>query len=274
MTEGTRAVVFDLDNTLILEDASTHAALRAAGEVAHLSAGVDPDLLATAAADAAAHFWKVGPPYAFAERFGIWWGEALWGDFAGDAGELPAIRAYLPQFRERVWREALERAGHPDERLAHELQRRYADARRAGETIDPEAEPVLRDLHGDHRLALLTNGAGDVQREKLARTPLAGYFAEIVISVEVGVGKPDPRLFEIALGRLGVAASDAVMVGDSRLRDVAGAQRAGMRAVWIDRGASWEGDGPAPDATIRRLSDLRAALDALERRTASPRATT
>lgn len=269
MTDHARAVVFDLDNTLILEDASTHRALRAAAELAQQRAGLDPDALANTAAEEAARIWKLGPPYAFSEAFGIWWGEALWGGFSGEAGELPAIRAYLPEFRERVWRDALARAGHRDEALALQLQRRFVEARRAAETIDPDAEPVLRDLARDHRLALLTNGAGDVQREKLARTPFAGYFAEIVISVELGVAKPDPRFFEIALERLGVTASDAVMVGDSLSRDVAGAVRAGMRAVWIDRGAARE-NGPEPDETISRLSDLRAAFDALARRPASP----
>ena len=62
------------------------------------------------------------------------------------------------------------------------------------------------------------------------------------------------------------------MVGDSLVRDIGGAQRAGMRAIWVDRGLSRE-EGATPDATVTRLSDLRAALDALERRRVSPRAT-
>jgi putative hydrolase of the HAD superfamily len=142
--------------------------------------------------------------------------------------------------------------------------------RRSAETIDPEAEDVLAAVSRGRRLALVTNGAGDVQREKLSRTPFARSFSEIVISVEVGVGKPDPRIFDIALRRLDVATHEAVMIGDSLARDVAGAKAAGILAVWIDR-KLWQEDQVRPDATIAALSDLPAALDALEREHASPR---
>ena len=279
-TPTRRAVLFDLDNTLILEDVSTHAAIREAARAAAEGAGVDAEQLATSAMETAERLWKAAPAYAYGEAFGIWWGEALWGGFAGEGKDLDAIRAFLPGFRDAVWREALAHARHAeaarpaendDAALVREMQDVYVRTRRARETIDPEAEAALADLARDHRLALLTNGAGDVQREKLSRTPFARYFDTIIVSVEVGVGKPDPRFFELAVRRLGVAKSDATMVGDSLLRDVGGAQRAGLRAVWIDRGL-WREEGPVPDATIRRLSELRAALDGLERRTASPRA--
>jgi putative hydrolase of the HAD superfamily len=281
-TAPRRAVIFDLDDTLILEAEVTIAATHSAAALAHERAGVDSARFADAAVEAAERLWKNAPGYAAdGEAYGIWWGEALWGDFTGEGEELRAIRAFLPGFRDAVWRDALASAGHKtavdgagrhDDALADELQRAYIRVRRYREIVDPEAESVLADLARDHRLALLTNGAADVQREKLSRTTLARHFETIVISAEAGVGKPDPRVFAIVLERLGVAKDAATMVGDSLLRDIGGAQRAGLRAIWIDRGQA-RANGPVPDATIRRLSDLRAALAALERRPASPQAT-
>ena len=265
---GPRAVVFDLDNTLVLEDAATFAALRAAAA----TAGDGTEALTNAVAETADDLWKRSAVFTDAHAFGIWWGEALWGDFTGDDPGQRAIRAFVPEFRRAVWRGGLSRLGRSDDALAERLAQTFIAARRSGELIDPDAEPVLRELARDHRLALLTNGAGDVQREKLARTPLGRYFAAIVISTEVGVGKPDPRLFAHALTALDVAPDDATMVGDSLLRDIEGARGAGMRTIWLDRGL-WAEQGPTPDARIERLSDLRAALDALERRPVSPRAT-
>jgi putative hydrolase of the HAD superfamily len=269
-----RAVIFDLDDTLILEAESTMAALRAAAAHAHDRAGLDAARFVDAAAEAAERLWKDAPGHAAdGEAFGVWWGEALWGDFAG-GGEVPrAMRAFVPGFRAAVWRDALAAAGKDDAALGDALRATYIRARRSRETIDPDAESVLADLARDHRLALLTNGAADVQREKISRTALGRHFATIVISGEAGVGKPDPRVFEIVLERLGVAKDAATMVGDSLPRDIGGAQGSGLRAIWLDRGQKRDGV-PVPDATIRRLSDLRAALDALERRPASPRATT
>ncbi len=268
-----RAVVFDLDNTLVMEDESTLRAVDAAARVAHERTGVDATALARAAVSEAERIWKASPESRYGETFGIWWGEGLWGGFSGDDEAMRAMRAFVPGFRAAVWRGALAAAGIPDDALADELERAYVAARRASETIDPDAGAVLAALGRSYRLGLLTNGAGDVQREKLSRTPFAGSFETVVISVDVGVGKPDPRIFQIAAERLGVAAAEAVYVGDSLVRDVAGAHAAGMRAVWLDRKLWQEPDDIEADARIERLSDLPAALDALARRPASPRAT-
>lgn len=267
-----RAVLFDLDNTLILEDASTLAAVRAAAALAHERSGVDLDTLANAAVDAAETLWKASPEFAHGEVFGIWWGEALWGEFAGESAAARAMRAFVPGFRSAVWRRALASAGVSDDALADAVSREYIRVRRSAETIDPEAESLLVALSRTYRLALVTNGAGDVQREKLSRTPFARYFAAVIVSLEVGVGKPDAGIFLAALRAIDVAPHDAVMVGDSLERDVQGARNAGLRAVWIDR-KLWDESRVVPDARISALRDLPAALDALERRPASPRAT-
>ncbi|HEY6957343.1 MAG TPA: HAD family hydrolase [Candidatus Limnocylindria bacterium] len=267
-----RAVLFDLDNTLILEDESTLAAVRAAAALAHARARVDADAVANAAIETAERLWKTSSAFAHGEVFGIWWGEALWGAFAGDSPAAKTMRAFVPGFRAAVWRGALVAAGASDDALADDLSHEYIRVRRSGETIDPEAEPLLAALSRTYRLALVTNGAGDVQREKLSRTPLGRYFSAVVISLEVGAGKPDAGIFESALRALDVGPAEAVMVGDSLVRDVQGARNAGVRAIWIDR-RLWDESGIVPDARISALRDLPAALDALERRPASPRAT-
>ena len=269
-----RAVIFDLDNTLILEDESTMAAVDAAAGLAHERAGVDRAGLVDATVAVAESIWKASPAYRFGEVFGIWWGEALWGEFRGDEDVSRRMREFAPSFREVVWHRALERLGVSDDALAETLAREYIRVRRRAESIDVEAAPMLATLARGYRLALLTNGAGDVQREKLSRTPFADTFEVVVISGEAGVGKPDPRIFQIALQRLGMDAAGSVYVGDSLVRDVAGAHAAGLLAVWLDRKLWQEPEAIRPDARIERLSDLPAALADLERRAASPRATT
>ena len=132
--------------------------------------------------------------------------------------------------------------------------------------------PVLDDLSRDHRLALVTNGAPDVQREKLARATLTHYFATIVISAEIDVGKPDPRIFTHALDAIGATADAAVMIGDSLPRDIRGAHNAGLRSIWIDRGdVVAKPDDAVPDARVAALSQIRSCLDEWEPDAASPR---
>lgn len=75
----------------------------------------------------------------------------------------------------------------------------------------------------------------------------------VITSAEAGVRKPSPRIFQMALNIAGVAAADAVHVGDSLEEDVAGARAAGIEAILISR----SGDASAPDVrVIQRLDEL------------------
>lgn len=83
-------------------------------------------------------------------------------------------------------------------------------------------------------VAIVTNGITDIQRSRLALSPLKDYVTEVVISEEVGVSKPRPGIFEIALDRLGVKAGEALMVGDGVNSDIRGANNALIDACWVN----------------------------------------
>ncbi|HWN81113.1 MAG TPA: HAD-IA family hydrolase, partial [Candidatus Udaeobacter sp.] len=103
----------------------------------------------------------------------------------------------------------------------------------------PFARRVLADLLAEGcRLGVISNAAGDVA-ELLAGHDLSEPFDAIVDSGVVGVEKPDPAIFELALRQLGVPAAEAIHVGDLPAVDVAGAQAVGMEAVLIDPLGSW-----------------------------------
>ena len=110
-------------------------------------------------------------------------------------------------------------------------------------------------------LALITNGASDDQREKLRALGIEQCFGGIVISGEVGVAKPDPAAFAIALDALAVGPQGVWHVGDNLATDVAGARAAGLTAVWLNRtGRLRSEQEPAPDIEIRSLSELTPLL--------------
>jgi putative hydrolase of the HAD superfamily len=267
-----RAVLFDLDNTLLLEDESTKRALRETCAAIAEGTGADADILAGAAREAADELFRESSEFAYADAMGIWWGEALWGEFQGETAGLQALREFVPDYRRRVWRLALASGGIANDDLVDAAANAFRSARRTTQLVDPYADVVVRDLARDHRLALVTNGAPDVQREKLSHTALAPSFEATIISAEIGVGKPDPRIFEAALAALDLAPEDAVMIGDSLARDVAGAHAAGLRAIWIDRGTHENVAAPAvADARVAALTEVRAALASLAPGAASPR---
>jgi len=257
-----KAVLFDLDNTLLLEDEVTERAYRTAATFARKQRDLDARALAEAAQDEADRLWGASPVFARADAIGISPGEAMWGDFAGAGPGLEELDEFSLRFRQEVWATALARCGVVGHRLAPLVAQAFVDARRAGQLADPDAAGVLATLAARYRLAIVTNGASGVQREKVAGSGFAERFGAIAVSGEVGHGKPEPHVVRAALVALGLGPADAVMVGDSVERDVAAARAAGVYAVWIDRGGI-DPDEPVPDARITSLRELPALLDAL-----------
>ncbi len=103
-------------------------------------------------------------------------------------------------------------------------------------------EDTLMALSNDYKLGLLSNSWLEAPRQALRDHGYGRWFDVMICSFDIGVPKPDPRIFEFALDLLGVHAQEAVMVGDSLEADIKGALGAGMRAVLVDDGFSvWDG---------------------------------
>ncbi len=112
---------------------------------------------------------------------------------------------------------------------------------------EPETVAVLERLAADGlRLGLVSNVTlrPDLMRGDLATNGLATHLSATIFSSELGVRKPDPRIFTEALDRLGTAPEETVFVGDRLIDDVAGAQAVGMRAVHTTQ---WRHEEPGPD---------------------------
>ena len=99
----------------------------------------------------------------------------------------------------------------------------------------PGAVALMEHLAMHAPIAIVTNNTVKEQVEKLATFGLDRHVTALITSEECGVAKPDGAIFRCALERLGVAAGDAVMIGDSWEKDVVGATGAGIRALWLNR---------------------------------------
>jgi FMN phosphatase YigB (HAD superfamily) len=136
-------------------------------------------------------------------------------------------------------------------------------------SLEADVVPSLERLSDRYRLGVLANQPGGV-RGAMRRDGIDRLFDVWAVSEDVGVDKPDPRIFAHAVGVAGVEPDRAAMIGDRLDCDVRPAKAAGMRAVWVLRGEA--PDEPTreqlaePDATVRTLAELPDALEALERR--------
>lgn len=97
------------------------------------------------------------------------------------------------------------------------------------------ARELLQLVSQHARIAVVTNNTTAEQTEKLATFGLAPFVGALVTSADVGVAKPERAMFDTALARLDCHAHEAAMVGDSLEHDVRGALDAGIAAFWLDR---------------------------------------
>lgn len=113
----------------------------------------------------------------------------------------------------------------------------------------PDVEPVLGELRRwpDLRIGVISDWGSNLVGI-LEALGLDRYLDFVLASGSVGVAKPDPALYRIALGRAGVAAGEGLMVGDSLRADVEGARSAGMDGVLLVRS-----EGDAPDHRVPRV---------------------
>ena len=124
----------------------------------------------------------------------------------------------------------------------------------------PGAMALLDAIHPRAPIGVVSNNVVGEQLDKIRTCGLERYLDTVVISEEAGVAKPDPRIFEIALARIGCDASEAVMVGDAWGTDVAGARAAGLRVVWFNRFFA-ECPEPGAVAEIRALAPAAGVAD-------------
>ncbi len=251
------AVIFDLDDTLIVEQSFAMASLRGAlGEVP----GIDPVASEPVALEAIRSVWRQGPDHALCLELGIASWEGLWATFEGNHESLAGLSSWAPTYQVRAWEAAVNALGVDDPGLAVLAAERFRAAQRRGHPDIDGAHGTLERIAGSHPTGLLTNGSSDLQRLKLEQAGLEHAFDAVVISGEVGTGKPDPAVFREVLDRLGARPEDSVMVGDSWERDVEGALELGMSVFWIAAGRPAPAEHPRV-TVVETVNDVADRID-------------
>lgn len=179
--------------------------------------------------------------------------------------ELKQLPPYIKE--EKAKKRAIEKLAtamyeDPD---SHTLQRAYDTLiRGCGQSYSlyPETYEVLQALSSEYRLGLVSNGLTEYTDYSMNHLGIASFFDSKIVSGSIDVEKPDPKIFEMALHDLGVKAEEAVMVGNLLSYDILGANRCGIRSVWIHR-CEKDKQGARdiqPTYTISSLRELQRVL--------------
>lgn len=172
------------------------------------------------------------------------------------ARELEGRVVDLAAIRHAAFERTLEEVGIEDPALAARLNAMFFAVKDLHSAPHPDAIPLLAELAGRYQCALLTNGNADPAHYGLDR-----FLEPIVRASDEGVAKPDPVIFRVLLERTGRAPEEAVYVGDSLTDDVAGAQAAGLRAIWLNRAGLPNETETAADAEVGSLFEVAGVLE-------------
>jgi putative hydrolase of the HAD superfamily len=228
------AVFFDLDETLIPDEPlSKHAffitALELTGDAAtahRLAEAAEREARAVSATlprDAIEYCARIGHSAL----------EGLWATYDRRIPEEAQLDEVIQFVREEAWRRALTATGEKGDASA--LEKRWRAVRARAPLFD-DTDEVLALLRPRVKLGIITNGVAGLQSRKVELSGLAHWFDVVAISGSLGIGKPDPRIFEWAAQQVGVPLSQCAMVGDNSERDVQGGKNAGCATAWLDRG--------------------------------------
>lgn len=121
---------------------------------------------------------------------------------------------------------------------------------------------LIESLSKDYRLSIITNGLKDVQNNRIRKSIIGKYFEDIVISEEIGVSKPDPKIFEHALNNLNYTDKNKVlMVGDSLTSDIQGGINFSIDTCWFNPNKIVNGSEIKPTYEISNLMDLKEVIN-------------
>ncbi len=185
----------------------------------------------------------------------------------------PAALPAYQQFNSQVWREFEQdrisavalRVARFDLLFAHLglavdteafSQRYLANLSRESTLIDGAAG-LLSQLCGHYRMGLITNGLPEVQRPRLVSAGIADFFDFVAISEELGIAKPDPRFFAVALQMAGAPDPRSVLViGDSLSSDIRGGAQTGLDTLWYNPAGKLNDSGWPVAYECRSLEEI------------------
>ena len=167
------------------------------------------------------------------------------------AGRMNMIKA-----RRKIVKAALDELHFFDEDKAYKMADNYSKMQEELISLFPKSIETLEKLSAlGVRMVLITNGTSENQRRKINKFCLSGFFEYCLIEEEIGFGKPDTRIFKIALQKLDLNAEEVWMVGDNLVWDIEAPKKVGIFAVWND----FRRKGVPKDSTIipdRIISDI------------------
>lgn len=131
----------------------------------------------------------------------------------------------------------------------------------AGSFLYDDSVDLIENLHKEYKLSIITNGLTSVQENRIKKSVISHYFEDIVISEEVSVSKPNPKIFELALKNINhIDKSKVLMIGDSLTSDIQGGINFGIDTCWYNPNKVKNETSIKPTYEISNFNELKDLL--------------
>ncbi|MEL7269578.1 MAG: HAD-IA family hydrolase [Bacteroidota bacterium] len=160
--------------------------------------------------------------------------------------ELEGQTINLEEIRLQAFNRTLDAVGYKNDRLAIHLNNLYLKHRFEDIELYPDVLTTLHTLQKDYRLGLISNGNGYPEK-----CGLPDFFSFVIFSQDVGIKKPNPKIFSMACKKANCLNTELLHIGDSLESDVQGANAARVLSVWLNR------DGLANNTTIKPAFEIQ-----------------
>ncbi|XP_042358246.1 N-acylneuraminate-9-phosphatase [Plectropomus leopardus] len=240
--KAVKAILFDLDNTLIETSRAGGVAIQKCSELLKTTLALDDNTVSS-----------------ICDKFKQ---KLLHESFDPSAGRS------IDEVRVGHWEESIQEAvgNCSTPSLGAQCYYLWKNSRLDALRLSPEICNLLRQLRSRYKLVLLTNGEAQVQREKIKAVGCEEFFDAVVVAGEHAEQKPFVSIFTLCFSMLELEAQDCIVVGDSLDTDIQGGFNARLRAtVWVSSAGGAVPEGSVkPDFTILTVLDLPDILQQLK----------
>ena len=155
----------------------------------------------------------------------------------------------------------LRKVGITDESIAHNYSEKFFSTLPYKKTLLPNAGELLSYLRGSGKYCLyvLSNGLSKIQYQKLRSGGIYDYFDKIILSEDIGVAKPQQAIFDFAMSATHSVYKESLMIGDSWVNDIGGAQAVGMDQIYFNPRKESH-SSPDPTYEVADLIDIEKIL--------------
>ena len=257
----TKALLFDLDDTLLIEENSAKLAFLSTCTLVKRKYNVSVAEFYGVIRSKSREIWYKSPARTYCVKIGISSWEGLWGSFISIREEAKVLSQWINDYRMQAWYQSLVEFGIKNPVFAEDLSQHFQKERRKLHVVFPDVKPNLEEFRKSFKLGLITNGAPGVQNEKIDKSNLRSFFDEIVISGDLLTKKPEPAIFREALKRLDKKPSEVLMIGNSLNSDIRGGNISKITTVWLNRDKKKNDTNIIPDFEIGSLYEIKDILE-------------